>query len=278
MGLKMKKYALAATMLTVICAPALAADVAPAPVMDWTGFYVGAFAGGGWGDTDIEGKRRDHGGEDLVEFPILGSVEEEEGGHGGSGGPQLDLNADVDGFLGGLQAGYDFQHDAFLFGVVGDFAFSGISGSADRSTGGHGGNGGDEGMEPTSHEGGQKGPAASFDMDYNWIATLRARAGFLPTENWLIYATGGVAWAGIDFEGTVTGNEKHNYSNDETDVGYALGGGTEYRFNESWSLFAEALYMDFGDDELDADKGPWKTIEYDTDIWIVKGGVNFRLN
>lgn len=251
----MKKLAMIALAYTAITAPAFAADVAPVPVMDWTGFYVGAFAGGGWGNTDISGERnRGHG----------------EGGHSG---PSLDLDADVDGFLGGLQAGYDFQHDAFLLGIVGDFAFSGVSGDVEKSHDEHGG----EEVILLAEEG-KGGPPAAFDMDYNWIATLRARAGFLPTENWLIYATGGVAWAGIEFESTVDEGPLKGLSNDDTDIGYALGGGTEYRFNESWSLFAEALYMDFGDNDLDADKGPWDKVNYDNDIWTVKGGVNFRLN
>ncbi len=263
----MKKIAFLALAYTALVAPANAADIAPAPVMDWTGLYIGGFVGGGWGTTDIEGERGSgHGGD---EEPLLTTQEEEKG----KGGPSLDLEADVDGFLGGLQAGYDFQHDAFVLGVVGDFAFSGILGDVEKSHEEHGG----EDLNVLAEEG-KGGPPAAFDMDYNWIATLRARAGFLPTENWLIYATGGVAWAGIDFESTVDEGPLQDLSNDETDVGYAVGGGTEVRFDENWSLFAEALYMDFGDNDLDADKGPWDKINYDNDLWTVKAGVNFRLN
>lgn len=280
----MKKIAIIAMACTAISAPAFAADIAPAPVMDWNGFYVGAFAGGGWGSTDIEGDPRSgHGGGAGEEETV--DVAREQEGEGGKGMPVLDLDADVDGFLGGFQAGYDFQHEAFLLGVVGDFAFSGISGDVERSRedGGHGGDvveeesmvleeGGMGGM------GGNGGPPAAFDMDYNWIATLRARAGFLPMENWLLYATGGVAWAGIEFESTVDEGPLNGLSNDETDFGYAIGGGTEVRFTENWSLFAEALYMNFGDNDLEADKGPWSKVNYDNDIWTVKGGINFRLN
>lgn len=260
----MKRFALAAVLLAGVSATSQAADIAPAPAMDWTGFYAGAFAGGGWGTTDIESERRSHA-----------EVQTLEGGEGG--GPSLDLEADVDGMLGGVQAGYDLQHDAFVFGIVGDFAFSGISGDVEKTK--------EEKTEPVLTNGGGgggdgSGPPAAFDMEYDWLATLRARVGFLPTENWLIYGTGGLAWAGVNFESTINEGPLQGLSNDDSNFGYALGGGTEVRLDENWSLFAEALYMDFGDNDLDVEskEGPYESVNYDSTLWTVKAGVNFRFN
>ena len=81
----MKKIAFLALAYTVLVAPANAADIAPAPVMDWTGLYIGGFVGGGWGTTDIEGERGSgHGGD---EESLLTTQQEENG----KGGPSLDL-------------------------------------------------------------------------------------------------------------------------------------------------------------------------------------------
>jgi opacity protein-like surface antigen len=52
--------AIGATLVALIVAPALAADMAapvlkaPAPVWNWTGFYVGLNAGGGFGRVNVD--------------------------------------------------------------------------------------------------------------------------------------------------------------------------------------------------------------------------------
>jgi outer membrane immunogenic protein len=62
-GAVMKKLATAIAAIALIGTPAFAADMArkmpvkapppaPPPIMSWTGFYIGANAGGGWATTD----------------------------------------------------------------------------------------------------------------------------------------------------------------------------------------------------------------------------------
>jgi outer membrane immunogenic protein len=91
--------------------PALAADLparmpVKAPVMapvafyNWSGFYIGAHGGGGWGEKC---------------FTFAGL---DEGCH------------DVDGWLGGGQVGYNWQNGALVFGLE-------FSGSAAHLTGSH---------------------------------------------------------------------------------------------------------------------------------------------
>ena len=73
-------------------APAPVASYAPAPVFTWTGFYLGANAGYGWGEADA--------------------------------------SPDVDGFLGGLQAGYNWQGAGpLVFGVEADIQYADVSSS-----------------------------------------------------------------------------------------------------------------------------------------------------
>lgn len=64
----------------------------------WSGLYIGAHAGGVWGDVEV----RD--GPDPGVNP----------------GP---FNYDVDGWFGGLTSGYNLQYQGFLIGIEGDLGF-----------------------------------------------------------------------------------------------------------------------------------------------------------
>lgn len=97
--------ALAADM--PVKAPVRAPVVAPA--YNWTGLYIGAHVGGGWGDSDWVHRHCDCGG----------------GAHGGG------ASADGSGFLGGVQVGYNYQFAPnWLIGVEGQFSWTGIDGDA----------------------------------------------------------------------------------------------------------------------------------------------------
>lgn len=103
----MKKILIAGA-LALIAAPALAADlprrsgaVAPAPVyaapiFTWSGFYVGAQAGYGWG--------KDKYG---VSLPSV-----------------QNFKLSPDGVLGGVHAGYNWQSGAFVYGLEGDIEYA----------------------------------------------------------------------------------------------------------------------------------------------------------
>lgn len=83
-------------------APAPTPVTAPAVTMtDWSGPFLGAQVGGGFGDTDFRyngGAAADHG---------------------------------IDGAFGGVYAGYDFQSGANVFGVDLAYNFADISGSTE---------------------------------------------------------------------------------------------------------------------------------------------------
>jgi outer membrane immunogenic protein len=99
-------------MASTAYAADLIVDEAPAAVVsaagyDWTGLYVGVFAGAASGTVDYTGEYDDAPGV-LTEGDI-----------------------DVDGWFGGVAAGANFQTGSFVLGVEGDIAWSDISGSAD---------------------------------------------------------------------------------------------------------------------------------------------------
>jgi outer membrane immunogenic protein len=99
----MKKFLIAATALSGLLAfagSAAAADLAVPvdPVYDWSGFYIGAHGGYGWGDSDNDAS------------------------NGAS------WSADIEGIVAGIHAGYNLQMDSFVFGIEADVDFSDIDG------------------------------------------------------------------------------------------------------------------------------------------------------
>ena len=107
----MKRQLLAFASATLFgCSIANAADLAvrkaplaPAPGFSWTGLYIGAHAGTGWGTTESEFS--------AIAFPIS----------------QTQSN----GFLGGVQGGYNLQlGPAAVIGIEGDFSWTGIKGTS----------------------------------------------------------------------------------------------------------------------------------------------------
>lgn len=151
---------------------------------------------------------------------------------------------ELSGFFGGGQLGYNWQYESFVFGVEGDIQLSGISDDDDNGR---------------------------FDIsnDNTFFGTLRGRAGFA-FDRALIYATGGLAFADFDYEVEGPGVDLND---DFTAMGYALGGGVEYAFDESWSMKLEYLYANFGEEDID--NGGFRTVA-SPDFHTVRLGVNFR--
>jgi outer membrane immunogenic protein len=85
-----------------------AAPIVSAAGYDWTGLYVGVFAGASNGTVDWTSQYDD---EDIGESP--------EG------------EFDVDGWLGGVAIGANLQTGMFVLGVEGDIAWADISGEGD---------------------------------------------------------------------------------------------------------------------------------------------------
>lgn len=116
----MKKVIVVAALAALAATPALAADMLvkkappppPAPAWSWTGFYVGANAGGGWASTNWF--------EDVSES-----------GSGGAAPPGFeDASVHASGLLGGGQIGYDWQNGWTIFGIQTDADAAGLRGAS----------------------------------------------------------------------------------------------------------------------------------------------------
>ncbi len=145
--------------------------------------------------------------------------------------------ADLSGYAIGAQLGYNHQMVSGLtFGVETDLTISGIDGTPG---------------------------AGVFTADY--IGTFRGRIGYA-YDRILIYATGGLAYAGGDFR--VGG-----LSNDQTHFGYALGLGVEGMITSNVSARLEYLYTDFGARTYQTVLGP-AAIGFNSSV--LRAGVNYR--
>lgn len=257
MKLKIAALALGAALVGT---PALAADLAPMPVepiaplelpFDWSGFYVGVNGGYGLGQGDAT--LVTNGLPAPVNLPpnIPGKLN--------------DLSTDA--FLGGVQVGYNAQFGVWVFGLEGDIDYF---------------NGNDKVSVdwPLGRN--------SIEVEYNWLATARARAGYA-YDRLLIYATGGVAFADIDttyaYSRAIPFAGSGSHSDSSTSVGWTAGLGAEYAFTSNWSVKIEGLYADFGSDDAKFDQdvgfGPGfprlvGKAEAEHALTIVRAGLNYR--
>jgi outer membrane immunogenic protein len=172
----MKRILLAAVSLGALSlmSPALGADLpyAKAPVVaplvyDWTGVYVGAFGGYGFGNHNVNNAN-------------------------GPNSPAANFTANYSsqGGLAGGEVGYNWQSGNYLVGVEGDLFWSGIRGN--------------DGAQFLA--GNFPGVTAIDADDLRWGGTLRVRGG-ITVDRLLLFFTGGYAFGDIQHTNTaVPGN------------------------------------------------------------------------
>jgi outer membrane immunogenic protein len=214
--------------LSLMAGGAVAADMpvkamkAPAPVAvwNWTGFYVGANGGYGWDNEGV--------GYTFDNF-FFGLA-------AGLGNVPTSQSLSSSGALAGGQVGYNYQVGAGVIGVEADFDWADIKGTARFFD------------IPTGVQ-----FLTTADRKINSIGTARARAGFLPSNQLLLYVTGGFAWG--DTRLTITQTPLFGCGNipgcltatsSGWSTGWTVGAGAEWMFAQNWSFKAEYLYVDLG--------------------------------
>jgi len=133
-------------------------------------------------------------------------------------------------FVGGGQAGYNYEINRIVFGVEGDYDYY----RAQETFIG--------GPIPTTSI-----VSYSQETKQNWLATVRSRLGWAAFDSLLIYGTGGVAFSDwqVNMHMTSAGVDAV-FQSDQTRTGWTAGAGMEYGIDQHWSAKAEFLYMDFG--------------------------------
>jgi outer membrane immunogenic protein len=195
------------------------------PVFTWSGFYAGLNAGYGWST-----------GTSRYYDPAFGTV------NGRSKG----------GFVGGAQAGYNYQFGMFVIGAETDIQYAAV---------------------------GNKG--ASYGTTYypgdsdGYFGTIRARLG-VAFDRALVYGTGGFAYGDVGGNkgyDTVLGSHRDN----STNGGWTLGGGVEYAITNNFTAKVEGLYVDL-DTKDNYTLGDRIDVRRDTEFGVVRAGVNYKFN
>lgn len=204
--------------------PRKAPVYAPAPpVWSWSGFYIGAHAGYGWGHDPF-----------TEVFPPGDNFEV-------PGVTVSDVNSK--GLVGGFQAGYNQQWGNWVGGLEIDLSGTGIKGSTSSSAS----------QDPAKITYTQ---TATVHDKFDWLGTARARLGILVIPNVLLYGTGGLAWTRfvqdtadtVTCSGCLAPGGAATTSTPDWRFGWAAGGGAEARlFDSNWLVRVEYLHYDFGD-------------------------------
>ena len=225
-------------------APAAVEPVAPAAAYNWTGFYAGINGGYAFGSS--------HDVTMSELFPESDPYTDKYGSLSPKGG------------FGGVQAGYNWQTGNFVLGLEGDIQGAGIS-------------------DKTSRIGATTDYFLSTKSQVNWFGTVRPRIGYT-FDNILIYATGGLAVGGVKYtQNYVDGDYLAHARTNKTRVGFAVGGGVEYAFNEHWTAKLEYQYIDLGRSKISATEiNDGEPTQYTihtklrTDFHTVRLGVNYK--
>jgi opacity protein-like surface antigen len=211
----MRRLFFAAAVIASGVASAGAADLpvyykaTPAPAAwDWTGVYFGGHVGYGWGNTKWF---------DIFPTPDM----------------EVDANRALNGFLGGPQVGYRYQWNRVVFGIQGDYSWSGVGNAFDCFTFGN----------------------QVCIARKQWFSTLTGSIGGLITPQELLYIKAGGAAVRDQYSDLATGNGSRAgvpalpgvaFDADQTRLGYVVGAGFEYMITRNWSAFLEYDYMNFG--------------------------------
>jgi outer membrane immunogenic protein len=163
-------------------------------------------------------------------------------GDGSASGDIGTFSFDQSGFLGSVYAGYNWQLGRSVLGIEADVGTGDFGTSDDNAVGG-------------------------LQSSLNAMGTLRARYGYLLTPALLVYGTGGLAWADMDFK--VVGDSTQS----ETFFGWAYGGGAELAVSDSITLRLEYLFTD-----LDSERvvHAATTNTYDPSFNTVRAGISFK--
>jgi outer membrane immunogenic protein len=84
-----------------------------------------------------------------------------------------------------------------------------------------------------------------------WDGSVRGRFGYLLDPAWLLYATGGVGWQGLEVDASCSAktsfcSSTHAESASTTQTGWTLGAGIEVMLRHNWLVRLEYRFADFG--------------------------------
>lgn len=259
-------------LIALLSAGPLAAE----EVSKWNGAFVGVHAGYAWSNSEASISATDPASQGTLNSANYYGFDFSE------------LATDGDGFLGGVQAGYNFQRGIFVWGVEADISRTGIDEDVrrDRTQGINTG----QNVYPATVT-----DTASSQLD--WFGTVRLRGGIVAGPKTFLYATGGLAYGRLEQSwGTSFDAPTVHYSSaiaggsdSSWQAGWTIGGGGEFKLTDAVSLRAEYLYYDLADTSYLAPLSPYAAalaggtpgnlrVESENTGSIVRAALNFKLD
>jgi outer membrane immunogenic protein len=229
-----------AAIALIAATPAFAADMAvkappappPAPVYNWTGFYVGGNVGASFGRA-----KTDYSGTQTGIIPAFANSAITEPS-GFIGGGQIGYNWQFSPiWVAGIEADIQWAHEVDHNTVQQSFAFAGVPG-----------------VVPIPATSGTE--AIDYNTKIDWFGTVRARAGYLWGNGGsvLTYITGGLAYGRVGIDGTTGVSITtpafftiNSFSQSKVNTGWTVGSGTEGMTGIPGLTYRiEYLYVDLG--------------------------------
>ncbi len=223
----------------------------------WNGLYVGLQGGYAWEDVNV----------DLTHSS--GAIHYND--HFAQ--PFQSLNADG-GWTAGVNVGGNIQRGRWVFGLEADANWTDLDASGRFTT---------------------KAPNfTTWDIDTSLevYGTVRGRLGLLLRPDWMLYGTGGLAWGQVDatqatnWFAPAPPDVGGRTSGDTIHLGWAAGAGSEWKFAPRWSLKAEWLYVDLGEENYalsgttkPGGKDPYiETFASDLTFNTVRAGITYHFD
>jgi len=186
---------------------------------NWSGFYLGVTGGGGTGAYDAQTSTTAGSYLNARRSALVTSV-----GNQGirAAGP-----------LAGAEAGYNWRTGNLLLGLEADLQAIQLSASTNSGA--------------VPYPTGPNSFTVTSFGDSDWLFTARPRLGYIAPNNWLFYATGGLAVTRLDGNFTFVDT---NFAEEAANIqkyraGYAFGGGIEAPLTGRWSIKADYLHVSF---------------------------------
>ena len=188
----------------VISQGALAADIlrkapppapVPPPIQDWSGIYVGLEGGYGWGKQNFSNFDPFFASKEQINFCGIG-----EGCVDAGIG-----SVSQSGWLAGGHVGAQKQWGSWVLGIEADFDAADIKGSQTATA-----------TPVTEHL--CCGATSTVNQSHtrntkiDELGTVRGKVGWAWSPNWMIYGTGGMAWAHVKDDFSASQNECFNPS------------------------------------------------------------------
>jgi opacity protein-like surface antigen len=185
----------------------------------WDGWYTGIALGYSEGDTNLQTRTQQGSYFQSSSVPEVNKT-----GNGSVNAYGSSLGANL---------GFNLQQNSFIYGFEVSLAGADIDAKKTKS-----------GIYPCCSPAGFR---TERSMSFDWLGTVKGRAGYLINDSLLMYGLAGIAFTDLkvkqlwqdDFNASAKSSSK------DFSTGLLIGAGLEHKVLDNWSIKAEYSYINF---------------------------------